>query len=65
MWPMQVLHRAHTREAPVEHRAAGGEAWDTVKPLGRHFSNMHRVLLVDDDAFKVHDRVAPAFSAKW
>ncbi len=50
---MQVLHRAHTREAPVEHRAAGGKAWDTVKPLGRHFGNMHRVLLVDDDAFKV------------
>ncbi|KAK9819064.1 hypothetical protein WJX81_005932, partial [Elliptochloris bilobata] len=47
-----VLHRAHTREAPVAHKAAGGKAWDTVKPLGRHFRNLGRVVLIDDDAFK-------------
>ena len=49
----QVLHRAHTAEAPVEHNTAGGKAWDTVKPLGRHFRNLARVVLIDDDAFKV------------
>lgn len=49
----QVLHRAHTAEAPAEHKTAGGKAWDTVKPLGRHFRNLARVVLIDDDAFKV------------
>ena len=41
------------QEAPEEHKAASGKAWDTVKPLARYFSKLHRVLLVDDDAFKV------------
>jgi len=47
-----VLHRAHTRIAPQEHRSAGGKAWDTVKPLACYFSKLDRVLLVDDDAYK-------------
>lgn len=35
------------------HVATGGKAWDTVKPLGRWFKDLSRVILVDDDAFKV------------
>lgn len=49
----QVLHRAHTCAAPRDHVAASGKAWDTCKPLGRHFRDLRRVLLIDDDAFKV------------
>ena len=41
------------QEATPEHKAASGKAWDTVKPLARYFCKLHRVLLVDDDAFKV------------
>ena len=37
---------------PTEHVAAGGDPWDTVKPLAKWFRRLHRVLLVDDDAFK-------------
>jgi hypothetical protein len=36
-----------------EHAANGGKAWDTVKPLSKWFRHMDRVVLVDDDAFKV------------
>ena len=48
-----ILHRGHTQEASAEHKAGGGEEWDTVKPLGRYFAQLHRLLLVDDDAYKV------------
>jgi hypothetical protein len=48
-----VLHRAHTAPAGKRHVAAGGNPWDTVKPLHCHFRNIHRVILVDDDAYKV------------
>jgi len=37
----------------VKRRSAGGKAWDTVKPLACYFSKLDRVLLVDDDAYKV------------
>ncbi|GLC33747.1 hypothetical protein PLESTB_000111500 [Pleodorina starrii] len=47
-----VLHREHTQPAPAGHLDAGGNAWDTLKPLGRYFSRLDRVLLVDDDAYK-------------
>ena len=36
-----------------EHAAKGGKAWDTVKPLSKWFRNLARVILVDDDAYKV------------
>jgi hypothetical protein len=36
-----------------DHVASGGKAWDTVKPLGKWFQDLRRVVLVDDDAFKV------------
>lgn len=49
-----VLYRVHTLEAPLHHRMNGGKEWDTVKPLDRYFSKLDRVLLIDDDAFKVH-----------
>ena len=40
--------------------ASGGNAWDTVKPLQKHFgSRIHRVVLVDDDAYKVTDERQP------
>jgi hypothetical protein len=52
-----VLHRAHTAAAAPAHVAAGGKAWDTVKPLARHFGDLRRVVLIDDDAFKA---AAPA-----
>lgn len=52
--PRLVFFRSHTAPAPVEHVAAGGDAWDTVKPLGRYFPNLRRVILVDDDHWKVH-----------
>lgn len=51
--PALNFDRRCTEEAPAAHRAAGGKAWDTVKPLGRIFQRLGRVLLVDDDAFKV------------
>ena len=51
--PELVLHRGHTQLAPQHHIDSGGRNWDTVKPLGRYFRQMHRILLVDDDAYKV------------
>lgn len=48
-----VLCRSHTDPAPPEHVAAGGDPWDTVKPLARYFPNLRRVILVDDDHWKV------------
>ncbi|GLI59676.1 hypothetical protein VaNZ11_001616 [Volvox africanus] len=47
-----VLHRDHTAPAPAGHVDAGGNAWDTSKPLGRYFSRLDRVVLVDDDSYK-------------
>jgi len=37
----------------AEHVKGGGKEWDTVKPLNKWFKHMHRVLLRDDDAYKV------------
>ncbi|KAI8475102.1 MAG: hypothetical protein J3K34DRAFT_517734 [Monoraphidium minutum] len=50
--PGLTLYRDHTRPAPMSHVRAGGKPWDTVKPLGHWFSRMHRVVLLDDDAYK-------------
>lgn len=55
-----ILTRSHTRDAPSSHIMDGGNAWDTVKPLTQWFKDLHRVILVDDDAFKVYK-----FSAVW
>ena len=35
------------------HVQRGGKEWDTCKPLHKWFKHMHRVLLMDDDAYKV------------
>lgn len=48
-----ILTRAHTVAAPKHHIDNGGKAWDTVKPLNRWFKDLSRVVIVDDDAFKV------------
>ncbi|KAL3138341.1 hypothetical protein ABBQ32_006145 [Trebouxia sp. C0010 RCD-2024] len=47
-----LLHRGHTAKASEEHVKAGGNKWDTCKPLHRWFKHLHRVLLMDDDAYK-------------
>ena len=47
-----VLTRTHTKPAPAEHVRSGGDPWDTVKPLGRYFPDLRRVILVDDDHWK-------------
>ena len=47
------MSRGHTIGAPTDHVASGGKAWDTVKPLHMWFSDLSKVILVDDDAFKV------------
>ncbi|KAG2446828.1 hypothetical protein HYH02_008388 [Chlamydomonas schloesseri] len=47
-----ILHREHTVPAPKGHVDAGGDPWDTLKPLGRYFGRLHRLGLVDDDAYK-------------
>lgn len=39
--------------APKSHVKNGGKAWDTVKPLHKWFKDLSRVLLVDDDSYKV------------
>ncbi len=31
----------------------GGNTWDTIKPLGSYVRDVKRVVLVDDDAYKV------------
>ncbi len=49
-----ILTRQKTQQAPMHHVANGGNTWDTVKPLQKHFGGrVHRVVLVDDDAYKV------------
>ena len=45
--------RSHTEKVSAEHVKGGGKEWDTVKPLNKWFKHMHRVLLMDDDAYKV------------
>lgn len=40
-------------KASASHVAAGGKEWDTVKPLHKWFKHLDRVLLMDDDAYKV------------
>ena len=47
-----LLCRGHSQEAAASHVAAGGKDWDTVKPLHKWFKHLHRVLLMDDDAYK-------------
>ncbi|MEW5315582.1 MAG: hypothetical protein WDW38_007000 [Sanguina aurantia] len=47
-----VMHRDHTIPVSKAHVAAGGDPWDTRKPLAQWFTRMHRVVLVDDDAYK-------------
>ena len=44
-----VFCRSHTVPAPQR----GGKSWDTVKPLDRYFPDLRRVILVDDDHWKV------------
>lgn len=48
-----LLHREHCRPASADHIARGGNEWDTVKPLGGNFSDVSRIVLVDDDLHKV------------
>lgn len=51
------------QEASAEHKAGGGKDWDTVKPLNKWFSRLHRLLLVDDDSYKVsHSTGEKSFS---
>ncbi len=45
--------RGHTDKVSADHVEAGGKEWDTVKPLHKWFQHLHRVLLMDDDAYKV------------
>ena len=47
--PHLVFCRTHTVPAPQR----GGKSWGTVKPLGRYFPDLRRVILVDDDHLKV------------
>lgn len=47
-----ILHRSHTEKVSADHVKGGGKEWDTVKPLHKWFKHMHRVLLMDDDAYK-------------
>ena len=51
-----ILHRSHTVAAPMHHMESGGKQWDTVKPLHMWFKDVSRVLLVDDDSYKVSHR---------
>ena len=48
-----ALDCSHAKPAPAELRASTGKEWETVKPLGEYFKRLHRVLLIDADAFKV------------
>lgn len=49
----EVCYRSHTEKVSADHVKGGGKEWDTVKPLHKWFKHMHRVLLMDDDAYKV------------
>ena len=57
--PSLIFDRRYTEAAPAAHKAAGGKAWDTIKPLAPHFKRLERVLLIDDDAFKVSLSLGP------
>ena len=50
---IEVCYRSHTEKVSADHVKGGGKEWDTVKPLHKWFKHMHRVLLMDDDAYKV------------
>ena len=43
-----VLHREFCEMAP----GVNGKAWDTVKPLAKHVSDLNRCILFDDDEYK-------------
>ena len=47
-----ILH-SHTVAASRHHIESSGRDWDTVKPLHMWFKDVSRVLLVDDDSYKV------------
>lgn len=47
-----LLYRAYTQDFSKGTRPKESELWSTSKPLSRYFKNMHRTLLVDDDAYK-------------
>ena len=46
-------YTGHTEKASAAHMEAGGNEWDTVKPLHKWFKHLDRVLLIDDVADKV------------
>ncbi|GMH39941.1 hypothetical protein BSKO_07845 [Bryopsis sp. KO-2023] len=46
--PDLILCRDHTRPKA----RVGGKRWDTMKPLGPLFSDLSKVILFDDDAYK-------------
>eukprot|EP00798_Chlamydomonas_sp_ICE-L_P013201 gene13201-19036_t len=50
--PKLVLFRDHTAPIPRELMTAENDNWDTVKPLEKWFSKLHRVVLFDDDTYK-------------
>jgi hypothetical protein len=53
--PRLLLHRTFTRPVPKKRVEAQGREWrpwDTWKPLKLHFSRMHRVVVLDNDAHK-------------
>lgn len=50
--PGLVLYRDHTLPVSQALIKSGCDPWDTVKPLGRWFERVDRVVLVDDDTFK-------------
>lgn len=45
--------RGHTVPEKSWQQRQGGQEHDSLKPLGKWFKSMHRVLPVDDDAYKV------------
>ena len=40
--PGLILYREHTAAVGHHHVAAGGAAWDTIKPLHKWFTRLHR-----------------------
>ncbi|KAK9821027.1 hypothetical protein WJX74_003146 [Apatococcus lobatus] len=52
--PELVLYRDHTLPAAAAHVEAGGNFWDTCKPLVKWFSRLHHTILFDDDAYKAY-----------
>ena len=57
-WGRLTYTRSNTQAVQQAHIDAGGNEWDTVKPLAAlvpKIGPLHRVLLIDDDAYKVRD----------